>query len=47
MSFTGSVRAQCVYVTTAYLWYREGTLPIAARNVGQLILVSPIRPPMT
>jgi putative resolvase len=28
-------------VTTAYRWYREGTLPVPARKVGRLILVSP------
>jgi putative resolvase len=28
-------------VQTAYRWYREGTLPVPARKVGRLILVSP------
>jgi putative resolvase len=33
--------AQGIHVTTAYRWYREGTLPVPARKVGRLILVSP------
>jgi putative resolvase len=36
--------AKGIHVTTAYRWYREGTLPVPARNVGRLILVSPRRP---
>lgn len=32
---------QGVHVQTAYRWYREGTLPVPARKVGRLILVSP------
>ncbi len=28
-------------MTTAYRWWREGTLPVPARKVGRLILVSP------
>jgi hypothetical protein len=28
-------------VATAYRWYREGKLPVPARKVGRLILVSP------
>jgi putative resolvase len=34
-------RAQGIHVTTAYRWYREGKLPVPARKVGRLILVSP------
>lgn len=34
-------RAQGIHVTTAYRWYREGKLPVPARRVGRLILVSP------
>ncbi len=33
--------AKGIHVTTAYRWYREGTLPVPARKVGRLILVSP------
>jgi putative resolvase len=33
--------AQGIHVTTAYRWYRDGTLPVPARKVGRLILVSP------
>jgi putative resolvase len=33
--------AQGIHVTTAYRWYREGTLPVPARKAGRLILVSP------
>jgi putative resolvase len=33
--------AQGIHVTTAYRWYREGTLPVPAKKVGRLILVSP------
>jgi putative resolvase len=32
---------QGIHVTTAYRWYREGKLPVPARKVGRLILVSP------
>jgi putative resolvase len=35
------VGAQGIHVTTAYRWYREGVLPVPARKVGRLILVSP------
>ena len=41
MNLTEWARAQGIHVTTAYRWYREGTLPIPARKVGRLILVSP------
>jgi putative resolvase len=34
-------RAQGIHVTTAYRWYREGTLPVPARKAVRLILVSP------
>jgi putative resolvase len=33
--------AQGIHVQTACRWYREGTLPVPARKVGRLILVSP------
>ena len=33
--------AQGIHVTTVYRWYRDGTLPVPARKVGRLILVSP------
>jgi putative resolvase len=32
--------AQGIHVTTAWRWYREGTLPVPARKAGRLILVS-------
>jgi putative resolvase len=32
---------QGIHVQTACRWYREGTLPVPARKVGLLILVSP------
>jgi putative resolvase len=32
---------QGIHVQTACRWYREGTLPVPARKVGRLILVSP------
>ena len=41
MNLTEWAHAQGIYVTTAYRWYREGTLPVKARKVGRLILVSP------
>ena len=31
--------SQGIHPQTAYKWYRAGTLPVPARNVGQLILV--------
>jgi putative resolvase len=37
----GVGHAPGIHVTTAYRWYREGTLPVPARKVGRLILVSP------
>ena len=40
MNLTEWARAQGVHVTTAYRWYREGVLPVPARKVGRLILVS-------
>jgi putative resolvase len=33
--------AQGIHVQTACRWYRAGTLPVPARKVGRLILVSP------
>jgi putative resolvase len=33
--------AQGIHRTTAYRWYREGTLPVPARKAGRLILVFP------
>ena len=41
MNLTEWARAQGIHVTTAYRWYREGTLPVPARKAGRLILVSP------
>jgi predicted site-specific integrase-resolvase len=41
VNLTEWAHVQGVYVTTAYLWYREGMLPIVARKVGRLVLVSP------
>ena len=41
MNLTEWAQAQGVHVQTAYRWYREGTLPVPARKVGRLILVSP------
>jgi putative resolvase len=41
VNLTEWARAQGIHVTTAYRWYREGTLPVPARKAGRLILVSP------
>jgi putative resolvase len=41
VNLTDWARAQGIHVQTAYRWYREGTLPVPARKVGRLILVSP------
>jgi putative resolvase len=41
VNLTEWARAQGIHVTTAYRWYREGKLPVPARRVGRLILVSP------
>jgi putative resolvase len=41
MNLTEWARVQGIHVTTAYRWYREGVLPVPARKVGRLILVSP------
>ena len=41
MNLTEWAHAQGIHVTTAYRWYREGSLPVPARKVGRLILVSP------
>jgi putative resolvase len=40
VNLTELVRAQGIHVTTAYRWYREGVLPVPARKVGRLILLS-------
>jgi putative resolvase len=40
VNLTEWARAQGIHVTTAYRWYREGILPVPARKVGRLILVS-------
>ncbi|HEV8562420.1 MAG TPA: IS607 family transposase [Actinophytocola sp.] len=37
-------RRQGVHPTTAYRWFREGTLPVPARQVGRLILVEAPEP---
>jgi putative resolvase len=41
VNLTEWARAQGIHVQTAYRWYREGKLPVPARKVGRLILVSP------
>jgi putative resolvase len=41
VNLTEWVHAQGIHVTTAYRWWREGTLPVPARKVGRLILVAP------
>ena len=41
MNLTEWAHAQGIHVTTAYCWYREGMLPVPAREAGLLILVSP------
>jgi putative resolvase len=41
VNLTEWAHAQGIHVTTAYRWYREGKLPVPARKVGRLILVSP------
>ncbi len=33
---------QGIHPQTAYRWFREGTLPVPARQVGRLILVGDI-----
>jgi putative resolvase len=41
VNLTEWAHAQGIHVTTAYRWWREGTLPVPARKAGRLILVSP------
>jgi putative resolvase len=41
VNLTEWAHAQGIHVQTAYRWYREGKLPVPARKVGRLILVSP------
>jgi putative resolvase len=41
VNLTEWAHAQGIHVTTAYRWWRDGTLPVPARKVGRLILVSP------
>jgi putative resolvase len=41
VNLTEWAHAQGIHVTTAYRWWREGTLPVPARKVGRLILVAP------
>jgi putative resolvase len=41
VNLTEWTHAQGIHVAIAYRWYREGTLPVPARKVGRLILVSP------
>jgi putative resolvase len=41
VNLTEWAHAQGIHVTTAYRWWREGALPVPARKVGRLILVSP------
>jgi putative resolvase len=40
VNLTEWAHAQGIHVTTAYRWWREGTLPVPARKVGRLILVA-------
>jgi len=40
VNLTEWAHAQGIHVTTAYRWYREGRLPVAARKAARLILVS-------
>jgi putative resolvase len=41
VNLTEWAHAQGIDVSTAYRWWREGALPVPARKVGRLILVSP------
>jgi IS605 OrfB family transposase len=41
VNLTEWAHAQGIHVTTAYRWYRKGTLPVPAQKVGRLIPVSP------
>ena len=41
MNLAEWAHAQGVQVTAAYRWWREGALPVPAREAGRLILVSP------
>jgi putative resolvase len=41
VNLTEWAHAQGIHVTTARRWWREGSLPVPARKVGRLILVSP------
>ena len=41
VNLTEWAHAQGIHATTAYRWHREGKLPVPARKVGRLILVSP------
>jgi putative resolvase len=41
VNLTEWAHAQGIHAQTAYRWYREGKLPVPARKVGRLILVSP------
>jgi predicted site-specific integrase-resolvase len=41
VNLTDWADAQGIHVQTACRRYREGTLPVPARKVGRLILVSP------
>jgi putative resolvase len=41
VNLTEWAHAQGIHVQTAYRWHREGKLPVPARKVGRLILVSP------
>jgi putative resolvase len=41
VNLTEWARAQGIHVTTVYRWYRDGVLPVPARKIGRLILVSP------
>jgi hypothetical protein len=41
VNLTELAEMQGIHRTTAYRWYREGTLPVPARKAGRLILVLP------
>lgn len=41
MNLTEWAHARGIHVTTAYRWWREGGLPVAAWKAGRLILVLP------
>ena len=40
MNLTERAHAQGIYVTTAYRWYREGTLPVPAQKLRAMTVGS-------